>query len=69
MDAASYGHLSIVLVLLQHSANPDLQEVDGDTALRAAAFKGHEPCVKALLRAKANTDLEHRRRHRPDGVR
>ena len=29
MDAAVYGHLSIVLVLLQHSANPDLQTNDG----------------------------------------
>ena len=29
MDAAFYGHLSILLVLLQHSANPDLQAIDG----------------------------------------
>ena len=32
MDAAYYGHLSILLVLLQHSANPDLQATsDGGT--------------------------------------
>ena len=55
MGAASYGHLSILLVLLQHSANPDLQDTDGSTALMAAADQGHEACVKALLRAKANT--------------
>ena len=57
MDAASCGHLSILLILLQHSANPDLQEVAGDTALMLAAYNGHEACVKALLRAKANPDL------------
>ena len=54
---AGYGHLSIVLVLLQHSANPDLQAINGITALMGAAGKGHETCVQALLRAKANTEL------------
>ena len=38
MDAALYGHLSIVLVLLQHSANPDLQDLEGGTALILAAY-------------------------------
>ena len=57
MDAANYGHLSIVLVLLQHSANPDLQSNKGGTALMQAADQGQEACVKALLRAKANTEL------------
>jgi len=59
MDAACYGHLPILLVLLQHSANPDLQHTSyDDTALMSAALEGHEACVKALLRAKANTDLQ-----------
>eukprot|EP00964_Phaeocystis_antarctica_P146593 scaffold112929_cov64-Phaeocystis_antarctica.AAC.1 len=57
MDAANYGHLSIVLVLLQHSANPDLQSNKGGTALMQAADQGQEACVKALLRAKANIEL------------
>ena len=47
----------IVLVLLQHSANPDLQRNNGLTGLMEAADSGHEACVKALLRAKANTEL------------
>ena len=58
MEAAYYGHLSILLVLLQHSANADLQDIDGRTALMWATFIGHEPCVQALLRAKANPDLQ-----------
>jgi len=33
MTAAFQGHLSTLLVLLQHSAYPDLQNVDGHTAL------------------------------------
>ena len=44
-------------MLLQHSANIDLQDINGVTALMAAAGRGHEVCVKALLRAKANTEL------------
>ena len=31
-DAAIFGHLSIMLVLLQHSANPDLQDINGARA-------------------------------------
>ena len=36
-EAARYGHLSIMYVLLQHSASPDLQAIDGSTALMGAA--------------------------------
>ena len=57
MDAAFNGHLSILLLLLQRSANPDLQDTYGATALMKATVEGHEACVKALLRAKANTEL------------
>ena len=34
-----------------------MQADDGGTALMIAAFGGQEACVKALLRAKANTEL------------
>ena len=57
MDAAEYGHVSLLLLLLNHSANPDLQEFLGGTALMLAAEEGQVECVKALLRAKANTEL------------
>ena len=36
-DAAYSAHLSILLLLLQHSANPDLQDTYGVTALNRAA--------------------------------
>eukprot|EP00964_Phaeocystis_antarctica_P030431 scaffold17193_cov69-Phaeocystis_antarctica.AAC.1 len=57
MGAARNGHLSVLLLLLEHSANPDLQTLDGQTALIMAAVKGQEACVQALLRAEANTEL------------
>ena len=46
-----------MLVPLQHSANPDLPGIEGHTALMNAAVGGTTACVKALLRAKANTEL------------
>ena len=52
MAAAYAGRLSILLILLQHSAELDLQQNDhGNTALMLAASRGHEGCVQALLRA------------------
>ena len=62
MNAACHGHFSILLVLLRHSANPNFQGNTGVTALMLAAGsakvrEGQEACVKALLRAKANTEL------------
>eukprot|EP00964_Phaeocystis_antarctica_P086588 scaffold54853_cov58-Phaeocystis_antarctica.AAC.6 len=57
MGAALHGHLSTLLLLLQHSANPDLPHLEGHTALMLAAGKGQEACVQALLRAEANTEL------------
>ena len=40
MLAAYNDHLSTLLVLLQHSKDPDLQDVDGCTALMQAADGG-----------------------------
>ena len=49
-------HLSLLLLLLQQSANLDLQSNKGGPALMLAAGGGQEACVQALLRAKANTE-------------
>ena len=62
MEAAGYGHASVVLLLLQHSANPNMQSRSGiyqggDTALMVAANQGHEECVQTLLHAGADTEL------------
>ena len=46
--AAINDHLEMVMELLN---------IYGGTALMYAADLGHEACVKALLRAKANTEL------------
>ena len=54
--AAAHGHLSLLLLLLQQSANLDLQSNKGGPALMLAAGGGQEACVQALLRAKANTE-------------
>ena len=75
MLAACLGHTAILLLLLQHSADPDLQSADrqaacngveqryngnGFTALMHAASHGHEACVQVLLRAGANTELRNK---------
>jgi ankyrin repeat protein len=57
VDAANSGHHDVLLLLLEYSANPDLQDVDGTTALMLAAHEGHEAFANALLRANANTEL------------
>ena len=58
MEAARNGHLSIVLVLLQHSASPDKQNIQGYTALIVAAQQGQKACVQALLQHSASPDLQ-----------
>jgi hypothetical protein len=68
--ASGYGHLAMVRELLKRGASVDLPSGLGSTALMAAAvynrrhrtdvrryLYGHKACVKALLRAKANTEL------------
>ena len=62
---ACFGYAACMLLLLQHSADPDLQSTDreaargnGYTALMHAAYLGHETCVQVLLRAGASTELE-----------
>ena len=57
MEAADEGYEACVKALLRAKANPDLQDISGDTALMVAAQEAHEACVKTLLRAKANTEL------------
>ena len=58
MDVANRGNLSILRLLLQHSANPDMQSYPhGLTALMIAAITGQEAYVKALLHARAKTEL------------
>ena len=76
------GRLFILCVLLQHSANPDLQSSTGCTALTQAAGEGKEACVQAAVhpagdrvampKTKRDILVDGRRRRKPgygaDGV-
>jgi len=46
--------LPIVIALIDHNADLDLQDVEGFTALYIAASEGSTECVQALLDAGAN---------------
>lgn len=58
MAAAMEGHETMVVELLAHNANVDLQNENGMTALMSAAYNGHHEIVRLLLRRGANPDLE-----------
>ena len=48
MHAAAEGNLDIVKILLEYGADPDLKDVDGDTAESFAGQKGHAAVVDYL---------------------
>jgi len=48
MTAAAEGQLEVVRLILAYGANPELKDVDGDTALSFAEQKGHSAVVKVL---------------------
>ena len=48
MHAAAEGQTEVVKVLLKYKADPDLKDVDGDTALSFAAQKGHREVIRLL---------------------
>eukprot|EP00040_Diaphanoeca_grandis_P008181 m.44188 g.44188 ORF g.44188 m.44188 type:complete len:205 (-) comp19603_c1_seq1:79-693(-) len=47
--AAMCGHIEMVTLLLSHSADPMLQDVDGRTALHKAVEGGRPPIARLLL--------------------
>jgi ankyrin repeat protein len=48
MTAAAEGQVEVVRVLMEYGANPDLEDVDGDTAESFATQEGHAQVVAAL---------------------
>ncbi|XP_043228675.1 ankyrin repeat domain-containing protein 6-like isoform X1 [Amphibalanus amphitrite] len=59
--AAAEGHVQVVQQLIQKGVTVDHQdEVNGNTALHEAAWKGYSQSVDALLRARANMYLRNR---------
>ena len=54
MYAARYGNEPLVRVLLDHGANPNLNESSDPSALSAAAAGGHVRVVRVLLESGAD---------------
>lgn len=48
------GHLKIVKLLIEHSANVELQDNDGQTALHRAAIKNHQEMCEYLIMKNPN---------------
>eukprot|EP00095_Tigriopus_kingsejongensis_P010708 maker-scaffold179_size282488-snap-gene-1.25 protein:Tk10708 transcript:maker-scaffold179_size282488-snap-gene-1.25-mRNA-1 annotation:"ankyrin repeat and kh domain-containing protein 1" len=65
MEAASAGHLDIVKLLINHSADVNAQSQSGNTPLMHACAGGHEAVVKALLEAGANVEDHNENGHTP----
>lgn len=57
--AAEYGHVEIVVLLLQYNADLEIKDPNGWTALHWAAFYGRFAVAKKLLEHGANTDPVH----------
>lgn len=52
IEAAMYGHLEIVELLLTHGAKPEIRGIfDGYTALEVAKIKGHQLVIQRLQKA------------------
>ena len=56
--AADRGSAEIIQVLLEHGAEINAQDTDGQTALHYACSVGHENVIKVLLENKANVDVQ-----------
>lgn len=48
MHAAAEGQLEVVKILLQHNADRNRRDIDGDTAQRFAEKNGHTEVVQTL---------------------
>ncbi|XP_021964204.1 E3 ubiquitin-protein ligase mib1 isoform X3 [Folsomia candida] len=63
MQAASQnGHLDVIRILLNHGADPEVEDKDGDRAVHHAAF-GDEPLVIEMM-AQSGADLNARNKRR-----
>jgi hypothetical protein len=58
--AASKGYTTIVGLLLEYGANPDVKSTDGITSLHNAVYKGQVEIVKMLLKAGADPMIQDR---------
>ncbi|XP_022247672.1 ankyrin repeat domain-containing protein 17-like isoform X2 [Limulus polyphemus] len=65
MEAASAGHVDIVKLLLDHSADVNAQTNQGNTPLMYACAGGHEEVVRVLLESGANVEDHNENGHTP----
>jgi hypothetical protein len=57
MLASAAGHETVVRLLLEHSAAPNVTASDGTTALMQATMNGHDLVTKALIDKHANVNM------------
>ena len=48
-DSHSEDHAKVIATLIDHGVHPDQRTPNGETALMAAAYRGHAPCVAMLV--------------------
>lgn len=66
MDAALYGHIDTLKLLLARGANPNATNCYNRTALIWAADKAYAPVVKLLIEAKADVNIKDVENYRYD---
>ena len=54
------GCMNIVIYLIQHMANPDVQTVRGETPMHLAVRSGQTDIIRVLLRNGAQVDAKAR---------
>jgi uncharacterized protein len=64
-SAAAAGHVKIVMLLLNHSANPNVREQAGNTPLHAAAQNGDMQMMRSLLYNGADMGIRNAEGKRP----
>ncbi len=60
LSAAMMGHTSVVDLLLEQGANPELAGLNGANALHVAASMGHVPVIRTLIKHGANVNARHK---------
>lgn len=66
--AAAGRHAAIVKMLLEHGANPNVQQHGGFTPLHSAAGNGQEETVRALLERGADRSIKSTDGHTPHDI-
>lgn len=53
MIAAALGYLDVVTILIEHGANPNCKDKNGNTALHLCVMGNHSRVAQFLIRNKA----------------